>query len=98
MGSIPGLRMFPRGGDGNSPQYSCLENPMDRGAQPTTLPQGLTESDTTEVTYPTFINIGNMYSFIHICLLYISLQSFLFAGHFLKYNWDLVVYQILYYL
>ena len=91
MGSIPGLRMSPRGGDGNALQYSCLENPMDRGAWPTVLPQGLTESDTTEVTYPTFINIGNMYSFIHICLLYISLQSFLFAGHFLKYNWDPVV-------
>ena len=23
---------FPGGGDGNPPQYYCLENPMDRGA------------------------------------------------------------------
>ena len=32
IGSIPGSGRFPGGGHGNSPQYSCLENPMDRGA------------------------------------------------------------------
>ena len=32
MGSIPGLGRFPGGGHGNPLQYSCLENPMDRGA------------------------------------------------------------------
>ena len=32
MGSIPGSGRYPGGGHGNSPQYSCLENPMDRGA------------------------------------------------------------------
>ena len=31
-GSIPGLGRPPGGGDGNSLQYSCLGNPMDRGA------------------------------------------------------------------
>ena len=31
-GSIPGLGRSPGGGDGNPLQYSCLENPMDRGA------------------------------------------------------------------
>jgi len=31
-GSIPGLRRSPGGGPGNSCQYSCLENAMDRGA------------------------------------------------------------------
>ena len=31
-GSIPGLGSSPGGGNGNSLQYSCLENPMDRGA------------------------------------------------------------------
>ena len=30
-GSIPGLGGSPRGGHGSSLQYSCLENPMDRG-------------------------------------------------------------------
>ena len=32
MGSIPGSRRSPGGGHGNQLQYSCLENPMDRGA------------------------------------------------------------------
>ena len=31
-GLIPGSGRFPGGGHGNSLQYSCLENPMDRGA------------------------------------------------------------------
>ena len=30
--SIPGLGRSPGGGLGNPLQYSCLENPMDRGA------------------------------------------------------------------
>ena len=32
LGFIPGLRRSPGGGHGNILQYSCLENPMDRGA------------------------------------------------------------------
>ena len=32
MGAIPGLGRFPGGGNSNPLQYSCLENPMDRGA------------------------------------------------------------------
>ena len=32
LSSIPGLGRSPRGGYGNPVQYSCLENPMDRGA------------------------------------------------------------------
>ena len=31
-GLIPGLGRAPGGGHGNPLQYSCLENPMDRGA------------------------------------------------------------------
>ena len=31
-GSIPGFRRSPGEGNGNSNQYSCLENPTDRGA------------------------------------------------------------------
>ena len=31
-GSIPGWQRSPEGGHGNPLQYSCLENPMDRGA------------------------------------------------------------------
>ena len=31
-GSIPGSGRFPGGGPDNPVQYSCLENPLDRGA------------------------------------------------------------------
>ena len=31
-GLIPGSGRFPEEGNGNPLQYSCLENPMDRGA------------------------------------------------------------------
>ena len=31
VGSIPGLGKSPGEGNGNPSQYSCLENPMDRG-------------------------------------------------------------------
>ena len=31
-GSVPGSRRSPGGGNGNPLQYSCLENPMDKGA------------------------------------------------------------------
>ena len=33
VGLIPGLGRSPGGGNGNPLQFSCLENPMDRGAQ-----------------------------------------------------------------
>ena len=32
MGSVPGWGRSPGGGNGNPLQYSCLGNPMDRGA------------------------------------------------------------------
>ena len=32
LGSIPGSGISPGEGNGNPFQYSCLENPMDRGA------------------------------------------------------------------
>ena len=32
LGLIPGSRRSPKEGNGNSLQYSCLENSMDRGA------------------------------------------------------------------
>ena len=42
-GSIPGLGRSPEGGNGYPLQYSCLENPMDRGAQWATV-HGVTKS------------------------------------------------------
>ena len=46
MGSIPGLERSPGGGHGNPCQYSCLENPMDRGAWWATFHGVAKESDT----------------------------------------------------
>ena len=47
LGSIPGSGRSPGAGNDNPPQYSCLENSMDRGAWWATV-RGDTESDKTE--------------------------------------------------
>ena len=44
-GSIPGWRRSPREGNGNPFQYSCLENPTDKGAWQATI-HGFTKSRT----------------------------------------------------
>ena len=49
MGLILGSGRSSGGGQGNPLQYSCLENPMDRGAWWAT-DNRVKESDTTEVT------------------------------------------------
>ena len=45
MGFIPGSGRSPRGGNGNPLQYSCLGNPMDKGARQATVP-GVAKSRT----------------------------------------------------
>ena len=45
LGSIPGSGRFPGEGNGNPLQYSCLENPMDRGAWRATV-HGVAKSRT----------------------------------------------------
>ena len=47
-GLIPGLERSTGEGNGNQLQYSCLENPVDRGAWRTTIHGCHKESDTTE--------------------------------------------------
>ena len=51
VGLIPGLGRSPGGGNGNPLQYSCLENPMERGGSLAGYsPLGHRESNTTEAT------------------------------------------------
>ena len=48
-GLISGWGRSPEGGHGNPLQYSCLENPMDRGAGQAIIHK-VAEPDTTEAT------------------------------------------------
>ena len=52
MGSVPGSGRSRGGGNGNPLQYSCLENPMDRGAWWATG-HGVTKSQTQLRDYTT---------------------------------------------
>ena len=47
VGLIPGSVRLPAGANGNLLQYSCLGNPMDRGAW-WSIVHGIVESDTIE--------------------------------------------------
>ena len=47
--SVPGMGRSRGEGHGNPFQYSCLEDPIDRGARQATV-RSVTESDTIEVT------------------------------------------------
>ena len=51
LGSIPGSGRSPGEGNGNPLQYSCLENPMDRGAWRATV-HGVTKSQTPKSQTP----------------------------------------------
>ena len=60
---VLGLGRSPGRGHGNPLQYSCLENPMDRGAWQATVHR-VAESDMTEVTLHT-----PMHTFLNMVLL-----------------------------
>ena len=60
-GSVPGSGRPPGGGHGNPLQYSCLENPMDRGTWRATVHR-VAELDTTEATK----HVGTYYICTHI--------------------------------
>ena len=47
VGLIPGSGRSPGGGNGNPLQYSCLENPMDRGAWQVTV-HGVTKTQLSD--------------------------------------------------
>ena len=67
-GSIPGSRRSAGAENGNPPQYSCLENPMDRDVWWATDPCGVTESDRSEHPYthghPYLIKKDHILSFL----------------------------------
>ena len=48
-GSVPELGRSPEGGNGNPLQYTCLENPIDRGTWQAIVHSIAKTSDTTEV-------------------------------------------------
>ena len=50
MGLIPGLERSPRERNGHPLQYSCLKNPLDRGAWWATVYR-VAESDMNEATW-----------------------------------------------
>ena len=59
-GLILGLGRFAGGGHGNPLQYSCLENPMDRGTWQAIVHR-VTESDITEMTEYSTAQPTNIY-------------------------------------
>ena len=60
-GLITGSGRSPGGGHGNPLQYSCLENPTDRGARWAEV-HGVAESDTTDATkHSTILNTEHRY-------------------------------------
>ena len=56
-GLTPGSGRCPGGGHGNPLQYSCLENPMDKGAWQATVHE-VTESDMIKATQQARKKIG----------------------------------------
>ena len=56
-GLVPGLGRSPGEGNGNPPQYSCPENPMDGGAWQATVHGDHKESDMAERLLFHFVSI-----------------------------------------
>ena len=87
VGLIPGLGRSPGKGNGNPLQYSCLGNPMDRGAQQVTVHGTAKVLDMSELlsislmtidvkdlfTWLFNTHISCLIMFVKICLLIIEL-------------------------
>ena len=65
-GLIPGLGRFPGEGHGYPLQYSCLENPMDRGAWQATV-HGVTKSQ-TQLSNSTLSLHFNQWASFHVVI------------------------------
>ena len=69
QGSIPGAGRSPGARNGSPLQYSCLGNPMDRGAWRATVLGVAEESDTTEHTGAC---IGFIKAMVGFCTVFLS--------------------------
>ena len=72
---IPGSGGSPGGGNGNSLQYSCLGNSMDRGALGDNSPWGHKESDTTERLSTAMMTCIHHYRIIQNIFLFVFVIS-----------------------
>ena len=77
LGSIPGSGTSPGEGNGNPLQYSCLENPMDRGAWYATV-HGVAKSQTRLSDFTFTFHSNHYYSLSLSCLGLVC--SFLFPS------------------
>ena len=68
--AIPGSGRSPGGGNGNPLQYSCLENPMDRGAWRAIDPGTTKKSDATEHAHISLCSFYLYAIFIYLCYIY----------------------------
>ena len=81
MGLIPGLERSPGGGHGNPFQYSCLENPMDRGAWQVPVHR-VAKSQTTEMPShvhnylsQNFLDFAGVFQIVHILKVFFFLTT-----------------------
>ena len=64
LSSVPGLGRDPGEGNGNPVQYSCLENPMDRGAWWVTV-HGVANSRTRLSDFTSHLHVAVMWTPSH---------------------------------
>ena len=67
VGSIPGSGRSPGVGNGNSLQYSCLGNPMDRGAWQDRVHRVTKVGHSLETEHACILNTKNLSFFLGKC-------------------------------
>ena len=76
LGSTPGSGRSPRGGHGNPLQYSCLENPMDRGAWQAMVHRVKKRYDWSDLAH----NALCKFSASHLCIFFKKISQVNLAG------------------